>query len=89
MGGGSNEQFRFFYVIRWSYCFMGVQVKSIWISIPYGNLFQGVGVCVCVCGGGGGGGGCLINLFYKRGSSNYLLSGSANNIPMETGTMYF
>ena len=41
---------------------------------------------MCVCVWGGGGGGLMINLFYKGGSCNYLLRGSASNIPMETGT---
>ena len=31
------------------------------------------------------GGGLIINLFYRGGSSNYLLMGSASNIPTETG----
>ena len=42
------------------------------------GLVQGV----CVWEGGG----LIINLLYRGGSSNYLLRGSSNTIPMETGT---
>ena len=40
-------------------------------------------VCVCVCVGGGGG---SDNQLILQRASNYLLRGSANDIPMETGT---
>ena len=48
-------------------------------SVPNENLFQGGrsrGLCMWGC----------LNLIYRGGSFNYLLRGSANNIPMEIGT---
>ena len=49
--GGSNEQFRFFLCYQMVLLLHGGP-SEVHISIPYGNLFQGVGVCVW--GGGGG-----------------------------------